>query len=373
MQKEPAAQDYYLQVVKSSQDPLFPEGEADLEVGSQELGGGYIQYWAYPKRVGKRSQQLPYAEGIASQHPTDVPVILIDQPEDISKKEDLLELVLAQDGHAWAKITSSVDNLEDNLSELLEFGQKNFNMKVEHFMTTDRVAARVQHKLDEIEEGAEGQSEPVESSDEEAETMDKAADKEDNPKIGDFSSIRKLGVNETSLNMPATNLYANERRPSAGLAGAILTLLILAAFTVGVYMFKDQITEKLGLNKGNQVAVTPSDSANVDTQPVVTEPTATPTPAFDRSQYSIRVLNGTNTSGAAGELSDKLKALGWQIDKIGNASSDTVKTTNIKVKSGDEALLPILAADLSLPKDTSASGTLSKSDSADAEVTIGVD
>ena len=97
--------------------------------------------------------------------------------------------------------------------------------------------------------------------------------------------------------------------------------------------------------------------------------TPEPTPEFNRSQYTIRVLNGTKTSGLAASVSAKLKDLGYEISKTGNASSSA--QTLIKVKESASGLLEQLIEDLSPDFNTEEGGSLKDSDDADAEVILG--
>ncbi|MFX0590892.1 LytR C-terminal domain-containing protein, partial [Glaesserella parasuis] len=53
-------------------------------------------------------------------------------------------------------------------------------------------------------------------------------------------------------------------------------------------------------------------------------PTATETtPAAIDTSYSVLVLNGTGNAGLAGELRDRIVALGWSGDAVQTGDSDT--------------------------------------------------
>src|SRR5688572_6782769 len=145
---------YYLEVVKKgASEPEWPRPKEELVVGSQDIGD-YTQYFAYHVDLGKTPDDLPPAEIVASENPTPRAAILIDQPHPVvdGSDEEVLELILSKDGHAFAHTASSLVTLEDNISRILEIAKSKFKMEVEHFMTTDRVSEAVEKKLDSLEE-----------------------------------------------------------------------------------------------------------------------------------------------------------------------------------------------------------------------------
>lgn len=60
-------------------------------------------------------------------------------------------------------------------------------------------------------------------------------------------------------------------------------------------------------------------------------PTASATPSFSRADWTLEVLNGTSTLGAAKRLADQLKALGFKIVKISNADKKTYTENKLLV------------------------------------------
>src|SRR3989338_6428438 len=62
-------------------------------------------------------------------------------------------------------------------------------------------------------------------------------------------------------------------------------------------------------------------------------PEASPAGQVDRSEASVRVLNGSGVAGAAAALKDFLEGRGWTVDKIGNAEGDDFTNTVIKFKA----------------------------------------
>lgn len=68
--------------------------------------------------------------------------------------------------------------------------------------------------------------------------------------------------------------------------------------------------------------------------PTVSEETSSPTPIptqveIDRDEVSIQILNGTGIGGAAGDLQDEMKDLGYSDIEVGNASSQDYETTSV--------------------------------------------
>lgn len=354
MPKTKETGEYFLQVIKEGEEPTWPHPEDELVVGHQALPSGYTQYWAYAKESGKEAQNLPNAEEIAADHPTSSAVILVDQPDYLTEKgEHLLELILAKDGHAWGKSESTLANLEDNLSSILEFAKDQFNINVEHFMTTKNVSKEVEKILDNLEEKEEIIPEAP------------------SPAVGDHPGIRQVNTQPMAIGLGGGNRLAsgyNNRPSSSGKGPSKLVLLIpvVVLLLVGgsIVLFKDKFSFILGREGNPAVSVTPTPS------PIPT-PTVTPTPAFDRSQAQVRILNGTTKTGAAATLGKKLEGLGWKILETGNASKKGVLKTEIHIKEGSQAASTALASDLSSDYQASVSATLKKSDKADLEVVIG--
>jgi hypothetical protein len=104
----------------------------------------------------------------------------------------------------------------------------------------------------------------------------------------------------------------------------------------------------------------------------VVTPTPEPTPeAVDRSKFKIRVLNGTTKTGLAASVSAKLKDLGYQTDKVGNATNSAFQTTLVRVKQSSTGLLDQLIRDVAPDFSAASSTELKDSDSADGEVILG--
>lgn len=143
----------------------------------------------------------------------------------------------------------------------------------------------------------------------------------------------------------------------------LIFLIIFGLVVVGgaAYLLKYQF---------NNAKPSPSSSP---TEVPSTVPTATPapTPTVDRSKFKIRVLNGTSQSGLAATVQDKLKGLGYQGDRVGNATNAAFLRTQVRVKPNSTDLLNQLISDLAPTYDATSSTALKASDAADAEVILG--
>lgn len=159
---------------------------------------------------------------------------------------------------------------------------------------------------------------------------------------------------------PFTSSYASAPRNRGGNKIHLLILILIGLAVIGgtVYLLKNQFDE---------TSPTPSPTSTPEVSP-----TPLPTPSFDRSKYKIRVLNGTTKTGLAGTVSAKLKDLGYQVDRTGNAPKQNYTTTEVRVKTSATGLSEQLIKDLpSEFSGASASGELKDSDSADGEVILG--
>ena len=107
--------------------------------------------------------------------------------------------------------------------------------------------------------------------------------------------------------------------------------------------------------------------------PLVATPSSTPTPKpdFNRAEWSLEVLNGTEVSGAAKKLADKLTALGYPVVKSGNADKQTYETTQLLIKKELQSKVDLVIADLKdVVKIASVDGQL-KDSTASARIILG--
>lgn len=139
---------------------------------------------------------------------------------------------------------------------------------------------------------------------------------------------------------------------------ALLSLVVILLLGGTAYLVRGKLT---GPNK-----IEPSPPS-----PKVEIAFPSPTPSFDRSKYSLRVLNGSGKVGLAASVSAKLKELGYAIDKTGNATNSAFVKTLVRVKNGVNNLPQQLIKDLSADFDSEEGGNLKDSDTVDGEVILG--
>lgn len=100
------------------------------------------------------------------------------------------------------------------------------------------------------------------------------------------------------------------------------------------------------------------------------EPTPTSTVAFDRSEWTIEVLNGTTTAGLAARVASELKELGYNVVKTGNSSKKVDATevyVNAAMRAKQEGLIEDLEGDWGISQ---VSGALEDS-TASARIVLG--
>lgn len=405
--KDIPSSDYYIQIVKQDEEPEWPVPESELIVGSQDLGGGFYQFWAYPEDSGKEADDIPPAEKVAGEYNQPKPAILIDQ------KGELLELILVKDAHAWAHSVSSLDNLEDNVSEMLDFAKRKFDFQAEHFMTTERVSGEAEEKLNalekgeevEEEEGSEGIAQEVRTGNNPDGKLDDGNSKIDE-EVGDWKldnqpsnfkhhipasnlqhltseseptevlaeesaqdqwSIRQVKSHPPSL-MPHAGrpaVHQTPQRRGRNALTVLLPILLIGAVFAGLMLSKEQILGKLR----GQGAPVPEAQVTLSPSPL---PTAIPTQSMDRSSVKVRVLNGTTKTGAAAVLGEKLESLGWEVLSVGNAPKKGVERTIVRVKKEGGQIPETLVSDLASIYNATTTADLKDNDKADAEVVIGL-
>lgn len=189
----------------------------------------------------------------------------------------------------------------------------------------------------------------------------------DEQNIDSSDEFKKMDTEKehTSFNMPPNTGYSEKKSGASKLLVLILSLIVLVLVGGTFYLFRDRLVGSKDNNK-----TTPAPTMR---SPIVEEtPEPTPEP-IDRSNFKLRVLNGTKTSGLASDVSSKLKDLGYQIDKTGNATNSAFTSTQVRVKADSSSLLDQLIKDLSPDYTASGSSSLKGSDTVDAEVILGTE
>jgi hypothetical protein len=101
-------------------------------------------------------------------------------------------------------------------------------------------------------------------------------------------------------------------------------------------------------------------------------PTPTLLPAPDRSDITIKVLNGGGVAGAGTKMKTFLTEKGYKVSDVGNASEYTFEQTQISVKSGKDSILNLIKSDLTGTYTVGDTNTDLTADTAyDALVTVG--
>lgn len=332
--------EYYLQTVKAGEQPEWPQPKENLSVFSQPIDDGLMQYFAYPKDLGKAADDVPNAEIIAKTHKSDSPVIIIDQVGDHLTPGCCLELILAKNGHALAKTDSNLDNLEANITSLIDMAKMNFGLNVEHFISTSNVSPEVEKRLDDLED---------------------AGDKSEDPQTAvPANNLEQASVYQTSPSSISDQPILAPKGDRSKLAVFIPVLILIIIAGVMVYY------------RHNLLSIINPPKQEAEIKPVPTEtPTPTPTIVVERSKYTVRVLNGTPTTGAAGVLADKLKEKGWLIDRTGNATSSAIAESYVRGKVDLTDVIKALIADVSDYQATPSAVILKSTDKADLEFVIG--
>jgi hypothetical protein len=163
--------------------------------------------------------------------------------------------------------------------------------------------------------------------------------------------------------LPSSGVYANREPKKRGGGFKLVLLLIVAILVLGgaVYLLKGKSLFKSGGSTPNPTPATVVESS----------PTPVPTPSFDRTKFTVDVLNGSGKTGLAASVSAKLTGLGYKIGKTGNATNSAFQTTQVLVKNGDDDLLQNLITDLAPDYTASSGGFLKDSSTSDGEVIIG--
>lgn len=207
--------------------------------------------------------------------------------------------------------------------------------------------------------------------------MDKSGEEEleskkepEEPKETEASEVTEEGSAAPKyLHSSPSQIFAGPKRSGKKIP-FLLGIAVIVLILGGLFYFLRARTE-------TEVEPSPSPVTFIE------EPTSlpSPSPGFDRSTYTLRVLNGTKTQALAASTSAKLKDLGYKIERTGNATNSAFLKTFVRVKPnldpdsiGVEDLLENLLKDLSgLDFEGEEGPELKESDSADGEVILGAE
>ncbi|OGK15655.1 hypothetical protein A3H80_02185 [Candidatus Roizmanbacteria bacterium RIFCSPLOWO2_02_FULL_37_19] len=140
----------------------------------------------------------------------------------------------------------------------------------------------------------------------------------------------------------------------------IVAVAILLAIGAGAWFF---------MNRSNQES---QSEKTVEETFVTQAPQPTEEPAFEKSDFSIKVLNGSGTVGLAGKLEGELKDAGFTVDSTGNADNYDYKNTIIQKKANvPDGFIELLKETLSDTYGTIDVEELSEDESVDVVIIIG--
>lgn len=167
------------------------------------------------------------------------------------------------------------------------------------------------------------------------------------------------------------NFFSSHQQPQAPKRANKFHLLVLVLIGIAVIGFTVYIL-KGGFGDISIGTAKPSPSPSVAATPEPT-PTPTPEPEVERGNFTVKVLNGTTTSGLAGKIRDKLKELGYKTATPGNNSDTDIDQTEIRVKEGTQSatLFERLKLDLAPDYEAKKGEDLDSKSANDAEVIIG--
>lgn len=122
----------------------------------------------------------------------------------------------------------------------------------------------------------------------------------------------------------------------------------------------------------------PSLSSKTQVNPVtktrnIITPTLNPTPAINRADVKIKVLNGSGTPGRASALKDILKNKGYQEILTGNADSFNFNQSELQIKESKASVSTMLKSDLKENITSFKELILSDKEAADVLIIIGKD
>jgi len=137
----------------------------------------------------------------------------------------------------------------------------------------------------------------------------------------------------------------------------------------------------LGLLVATAIAVLVSGYFYWQSKKEIPQPSPTPTTVkteektyvFNRSDWSIEVLNGSTKAGAASKLAKDLETLGYKITKTGNADNKDYKNSSVALSTDIKKYKAVFLGDLDGKITLSETTETQKDSTASAQIIIGLD
>ena len=136
----------------------------------------------------------------------------------------------------------------------------------------------------------------------------------------------------------ATPLEFSRWRTATILISALAVLELVALLAIGMTFLGKSVAHHVQTAATNKIEA-----------PVRREPTKAGEPKLTRAETDVLVLNGGGVAGAAGTAADRLRALGYLIGGVGNASTQGTTGTLVMFRNGYRAEAARLAKDFHTP------------------------
>ena len=177
-------------------------------------------------------------------------------------------------------------------------------------------------------------------------------------------------MDEQTANTPTAGapIYQQSQEKNAKWLWLLIILIILGALAFAFFR---------GI--GPFAAISPfvqkeasSPTPFAQSSPTVSSPSPLSESEVDKAQPAIRVLNGSGIAGLASSAKDFLENVGWRVTSVGNAQAYDFDQTQIRLKDDFAKYQEALVGDLSDKYSVKVSSdSLSSTDSADIEITVG--
>ncbi len=165
-------------------------------------------------------------------------------------------------------------------------------------------------------------------------------------------------------------IYQESQEKNAKWLWLLIVLIIIGAL---VFAFFRGIGPFAAISPfAKQASPTPESSPYVESTPIIESSPSPEASALKRGDVTVKVVNGSGTTGKAATVRDFLEGLGWKVSSIGNVENSDYATTEVQFKSDSVEFKDLMISDLSSKYSAGASKvSLESSSSADLVVIVG--
>jgi len=175
------------------------------------------------------------------------------------------------------------------------------------------------------------------------------------------------------------NISSASKPPKRGRFKPLYLILPLIALVLagGILLWPNFKEALLSPSKNGGIPISKETTTSSQKQKEATpeaekkKPEPEPKKQISRSDFSVKILNGSGIAGAAGKMRDFVSSKGYTIESVGNAENFNHQTTTVQIKNSRKGISSLLTKDLEERYSINIGSPLSESEQFDILLIVG--